>query len=244
MRSTSRQNWQREERDHLTIREVLHVLWGHRTLVLGIVLGFVFASVVYSLARDTVYEAEVTVAIQSEGELSSGEDSETFVDGVFRDVDTVSLRRETMRQAGWSGSENEFERNREVQALVQQAGGGSGLLVQFSSPTAEEAAGAANTYAELFVERVTQLNQRLAGGSLPATASVQSRAVAPEQPSSPRPLLYALAAAGTGLLIGGAAALVTESRAQSWRGARDAELTLRAPVLGVIPEYLPEEEEY
>ncbi len=28
-----------------------------------------------------------------------------------------------------------------------------------------------------------------------------------------------------------------ESRARRWRGSKDAELTLRAPVLGVIPYY-------
>jgi capsular polysaccharide biosynthesis protein len=44
-------------------------------------------------------------------------------------------------------------------------------------------------------------------------------------------------AAGVGLLIGGAGALLLEGRARSWRDARDAELTLRAPVLGVIPDY-------
>jgi hypothetical protein len=37
--------------------------------------------------------------------------------------------------------------------------------------------------------------------------------------------------------VGGGGALLLESRARSWRGARDAELTLRAPVLGVIPDY-------
>ncbi|MDQ4106157.1 MAG: hypothetical protein M3157_03155, partial [Actinomycetota bacterium] len=59
----------------------------------------------------------------------------------------------------------------------------------------------------------------------------------------PRPLLYALLAAGAGLLAGGAGALLLENRTRSWRGARDAELTLRVPVLGIIPEYSPEGEE-
>ena len=31
--------------------------------------------------------------------------------------------------------------------------------------------------------------------------------------------------------------MLLEGRARSWRDARDAELTLRAPVLGVIPDY-------
>jgi capsular polysaccharide biosynthesis protein len=56
-------------------------------------------------------------------------------------------------------------------------------------------------------------------------------------PSSLRLLLYAAAAVAAGVLAGGAGALFLEGRARSWRGARDAELTLRAPVLGVIPDY-------
>jgi capsular polysaccharide biosynthesis protein len=39
------------------------------------------------------------------------------------------------------------------------------------------------------------------------------------------------------VLAGGAGALLLEGRTRSWRDARDAELTLRAPVLGVIPDY-------
>lgn len=243
VRSTSQQNWQRGERDHLTIREVLHVLWGRRMLVVGVILVFMLASLVFSMARDTVYVAEAIVTIEPEGELSSGQDAEVFVNEVFRDVDNQELRLETMKQVGWQGGEDTFERQRVVQSFARQDGRESGLMLRFSSSTASEAARAANTYTKLFVERVAELNERLAGGSVAATASVESRAAIPEQPSSPRPLLYAMLAAGVGLLVGGAAALTIESRTQSWRGARDAELTLRAPVLGAIPEYSSEERE-
>ncbi len=243
VKSTSQQNWQREERDHLTVREVLHVLWGRWMLVVGVILVFVIASLAFSIVRDTVYVAEAIVTIEPEGELSSGQDTEAFVDGVFNAVDTPELRLETVDQVGWQGGEEVFERQRTVQAFARQDGRESGLLVQFSSPTAEGAAKAANTYTELFVERAAQLSDRLAGGSVAATTSLESRAAVPEQPSSPRPLLYAMIAAGAGLLLGGVAALTIESRTQNWRGVRDAELTLRAPVLGAIPEYSFEEEE-
>ncbi len=41
--------------------------------------------------------------------------------------------------------------------------------------------------------------------------------------------------------MGGSVTLALESRTRKWRGAKDAELTLRAPVLGVIPDYHLEE---
>lgn len=209
--------------------------------MLGVVLALVLASLIFSMVRDRVYVAESLVKINPQGELSSGQDTETFINDVFREVDTSQLRQQTIQQSGWSGGEERFERQRTVQAVAEQDGEDPGLLVRFSSSGAEEATRAANTYAGLFAERLTELNDRLAGGSLAATASVQSRAAVPEQPARPRPLLYALAAAGAGLIIGGVVALALESRTQSWRGARDAELTLRAPVLGTIPEYTSEE---
>ena len=219
------------------------MLWGWRVLVVTATLALVLTSLVFSALQNPVYKAEATVAIEPQGELSSGQDAEAFVNEVFNDVDTPALRQETMRRAGWEEGEAAFERRRTVQTFARQDGEESGLLIQFGSSAAEEAARASNTYAGLFVERVTELNERLAGGSVAATASVRSRAALPEQPSRPRPLLYAAVAAAAGLLASGAAALAIESRTQSWRGARDAELTLRAPVLGVIPEYSSEDGE-
>lgn len=210
---------------------------------MGAMLVFVLASLVFSMFRETVYKAEAVVGVVPQVESSSGQDAETLVDEVFRAVDTQDFRAEVMRQAGWQEGGAEFEQRREVQTFARQDDEEAGLLIQFSAPDAEEAARAANTYATLFVERVRQLNDRLAGGSVAATAEVESTAALPEQPSSPRPLIYALVAAAAGLLAGGAVALTLESRTQSWRGARDAELTLRAPVLGVIPDYSPPEED-
>lgn len=211
-------------------------------MVLGAVLVLVIASLIFSLFRESVYKAEAIVSVAPRGELGSGQDAETFVDGIFRTVDTPELRTEVVQRAGWQEGAAEFERRREVQTFARQDGEEAGLLIRFSAPDADEAARAANAYAALFVERVEQLNDRLAGGSVAATADVQSRAAAPEQRFSPQPLLYALVAAAAGLLVGGGVALALEGRTQSWRGARDAELTLQAPVLGVIPDYSPEEE--
>jgi capsular polysaccharide biosynthesis protein len=109
--------------------------------------------------------------------------------------------------------------------------------VRFSGLTPEQAARAANAYAGVFVQRADKLNDgRLAGGTLVADASLEGR-VTPAEGSGPRPLIYAALAAGAGLLLGGAAALLLEGRASGWRGVRDAELNLRAPVLGTIPDY-------
>jgi capsular polysaccharide biosynthesis protein len=242
VRSISPRGWQREERDDLPLSEVLYVLWERRLPVLGTVLVLVALALLLGLFREPVYTAEATVNVQPREHLSSNEEIAPFLDEVRSDVTAEGgFLRAVMRRAGWEGSSGEFRDRLDPQPFVTQDGR-SGLQVRFSGSEPEQAARAANAYAELFVEKVRQLNdERPAGGTLAADASVERRAT-PPLGTSLRLLIYAAVAAGVGLLVGGAAALLLEGRAHSWRDARDAELTLRAPVLGVIPDYSSIEE--
>ena len=61
MRSISRHGWQRERRDDLPLSEILHVLWGRRLLVAGIVLSLVLLALLFGLIREPVYTAEAAV---------------------------------------------------------------------------------------------------------------------------------------------------------------------------------------
>jgi capsular polysaccharide biosynthesis protein len=241
VRSISRHGWQRERRDDLPLSEVLHVLWGRRLLVAGIVLSLVLLALLFGLVREPVYTAEAAVGIEPRERLASDEEREAFVEDVQGAVVTGKLLRGVMRRAGWEADPQEFKERLDPQIVAQ--GGETGLRVRFSDTEPEQAARAANAYAELFVGRVERLNEnRLAGGALAADAAVERRATPPEG-SGLRLLLYAAAAVAAGVLAGGAGALLLEGRARGWRDVRDAELTLRAPVLGVIPDYSSAREE-
>ncbi len=229
------------QRDDPSLSEVLYVLRERRLLVAGSALIFALAALLFGLLREPVYTAQATVSVSPREELGADE-SETFLEGVVVVVATEELLREVMRRAGWEAGLGEFRDRLDPQTFATQDGG-SGLRVRFSGSEPEQAARAANAYAELFVEKVERLNdERLAGGALPADASVERRAAPPERPSF-RPLFYAAVATGVGLLVGAAGALLLEGRARGWRGGRDVELTLRAPVLGVIPDYSSAEKE-
>ena len=235
MRSISRHGWQRQRRDDLSLPEVLHVLWGRRLLVAGIVLSLVLLALLFGLVREPVYTAEAAVGIEPRERLANDEERAEFVEEVQGAVVGDGLLRGVMRRAGWEGEPGQFKERLDPQIVAQ--GDETGLRVRFSDADPQRAARAANAYAELFVGRVERLNEnRLAGGALPADAVVERRAAPPEGPGL-RILLYAAAAIAAGVLMGGAGALLLEGRARSWRNARDAELTLRAPVLGVIPDY-------
>ena len=245
MRSISpvgRRGWQGEQRDDLTLSEFLYVLWGRRLLVTGVVLVMVSVALLFGLFRGPVYIAEAAVNIKPREELSDNAQREAFMEDVRAAVVRERLLRGVMRRAGWEAGLTEFTERLEARPFVTR-NGEIGLWVRFSGAQPEQAARAANAYAELFVERVERLNdERLVGGALAADASVERRATPPEG-SGLRVLIYATVAVGVGLLIGGSAALLLEGRARSWRDARDAELTLRAPVLGVIPDYSSIEED-
>ena len=230
MRSISRRGWQSEQRDDLPLSEILHVLWGWRLLVIGVVLLLVVLALLFGLVREPPYTAEAAISVEPQERLVNDDEREAFVEEVRSTVVTQEWLRGVMRRAGWQGDPKGFKSRLDFETVPQ--GDKTVLRVRFSGTGPEESLRAANAYAELFVARVEKLND----GGLAADAVVESRAVTTEG-SSLRLLLYAVAAVAAGVLAGGAGALLLEGRTRSWRDARDAELTLRAPVLGVIPDY-------
>lgn len=241
MKSTSPLEGRR--REDLSIHEILYVLWSRRTIVAGAIFILLAAVMFFTLSREPMYTAEATISIVPRQQDLSQSEREAFLDDVISVVVADDeLLNKVVDELGWQGGASDFRNRLEPESFASQES--SGVVVHFSGATPEGAAEAANTYSTLFVERVGQLSERrIAGGTLAAEASLDSEAEAPTFRSSPRPLLYGLLAVGAGILIGGGAALLLEGRASSWRDARDAEMTLKAPVVGVIPDYSALEEE-
>jgi len=186
------------------------------------------------LFREPVYTAEARVSVVPRGKLEGEEARLSFLEDVRSAVVTQEMLSEVRRRAGWEAGKKAFSER--LDPTFVSRNGESGLQVRFSGNEPEQAARAANAYAELFVAGAEDLGDRsLAEGVPVAQASVEQRAVPGGY--SPRPLIYAAIAAGAGLLLGGAVALILEAKASGWRDVRDAELTLRAPVLGTIPDY-------
>jgi capsular polysaccharide biosynthesis protein len=204
-------------------------------MVIGVVLVLAGAALLSGLFREPAFTAEAVVGVTPEEKLSDEEARETFMREVQAAVAMQKAMPEVVRRAGWERGPADFAERLDPRFVTWN--GESGLRVQFSGPTPEQAARGANAYAGVFAERAAKLGDaRLAGGTLVADASLEGSAM-PAEGSGPRPIIYAALAAGAGLLLGGAAALLLEGRANGWRGVRDAELNLRAPVLGTIPDY-------
>jgi capsular polysaccharide biosynthesis protein len=232
--STSGRGWRNETRDDPSLSEILYVLQRRRLLVVGVVLVLAGVALLFGLFREPVYTAEARVSVTPEGGLEGEEATLAFLEDVRGGVVTPKMLGEVRRRAGWEAGPGAFSERLDPRPFVNRYG--SGLQIRFSSDEPGQAARAANAYAGLFVGGVEKLGDRpLADGVPVAQAVVEQRAVPGGY--SPRPLIYAAIAAGAGLLLGGVVALILEGRASGWRGVRHAELTLRAPVLGAIPDY-------
>jgi uncharacterized protein involved in exopolysaccharide biosynthesis len=232
--STSSRGWRDKAREDPSLSEILYVFQRRRLLIVGVVLVLAGIALLFGLFREPVYTAEAKVSVRPQVKLDD-EAMLAFLEEVRGAVVTQEMLSEVRRRAGWEGEPKAFSERLDPRT-VADSDGGPGLQIRFHGDDPGQAALAANAYAELFVERVEDLGDRpSAGGVQVAEALVEQKALPGDY--LPRPLIYAAIAAGVGLLIGGAAALILEGRASGWRGVRDAELTLRVPVLGTIPDY-------
>lgn len=240
---TERRAWQEGRRDATSLAEVLHVLRGRRLLVVGAVLVLAGVALLLGLFREPAYTAEAAVGFAPQQAPDDENAQRAFAQEVFSAVTSPEGFSEAVKdEAGWRGKPEEF-RDRLDPGVVVSGDGGMEMRVAFSGREPEEAARVANAYAETFALEAVRLGDgQFSGGTGLAGARVMRRAV-PSEGSGPPALLYAAAAAGVGLLLGGAVALSLEGRTGGWRDVRDAEVTLKAPVLGAIPDYSPVENE-
>ena len=223
--------------------EVLHVLRGRRLLVVGASLVLAGGALLFGLFRGPAYTAEAVVGFTPQ-EMPDDENAQrAFAQEVFSAITSPGSFSEGVKaEAGWRGESEEFRDRLDPEVSVS-GDGGMEMRVAFSGREPEGAARVANAYAKTFALEAGRLGVgQLSGGTGIADARVMRRAV-PSESSGPPAVLYAAVAAGVGLLLGGGAALSLEGRAGGWRDVRDAEVTLKAPVLGAIPDYSPAENE-
>ena len=209
-----------------------HLLWERRVLVISCALLFLAVALLYGLTREPAYTAEATLSLRSDDGVGTAGNFDEDPSRLRDSAAMSGLADEAARRAGWEEGVRDFNERLEWEQVNNQE-----AKVRFTASTPEEATRAANAYAETFAQRVRKLEGRPAGGAVAMGVEVKEAAEPPDRASGPNMFLLALAAGTGGLLLGGVGALVLESRARRWRGSKDAELTLRAPVLGVIPYY-------
>src|SRR5919199_3613338 len=199
---SSLQDWQREQRDDLTFSEARHVLWKRRAVVAGCTLVFLAVALLYILSQDPAYTAEATISVRSQEEIGPAGNFDEILSGLQDPAASRGLLTdEAAERAGWENGQDDFNQRLELDPVNDEE-----VRVRFSASTPEEAARAANAYADVFVERIRELQGRLAGGTVTVSTGVEKYAEAPERRSDPGVLLVAILATGGGVLVGGAGA--------------------------------------
>jgi len=243
IRKPVRDGWQGEPRNDLTLGEVRHAL-AERWLVLAVcalvALGVFLISAAF---RGPSYTAEAEVEVRPREDAASTGSLEEGASSLLEDPALLdSLDSQAARTAGWSGSVRAF--NESLEKGLDEAGGTAGetklVEFRFTADSPGLAARAANAYARAYARRLGELDGRLAGGTVAVSGEVVREAEAATGAVPTLVVGVALVTAG-GLLFGGVVALFLEGRARRWSGLRDAELTLRVPVLGLIPDHSPSE---
>lgn len=200
-------------------------------MVMGCTLIFFAAALLYVSLQKPVYTASATLSVRLEEGTGAAENFSEILSGL---QDTQAARglvvEEAAHRAGWRRQADFNNR------LSWEPTSSDQVEVSFTARTPEAAAQAANAYADVVVERVRELKRRLVGGTVAVNAKVKKPAKTPQRRTGAKVLIVAISV-GCGLLVGGTGALILEGRARRWHGSKDAELTLRAPVLGVIPDY-------
>lgn len=219
------------------LTDVVRVARKRRWLVAGVVALAVLISLGYNVFYTPVYRAEAVVSVQPREELGGVQGMEDLPGEVLNTVARKDLLEEAVERAGWNAGVSEFEERLDVEEFTGRDGRG-GLNVRFSWTDAEETARAANAYAEVFVQRAERFGEeRFAGGTLAADASLQSKAQTPPGGYWTRVLSSVGISVFAGLLAGVAAAFGLEGRGRGWNSVRDVEIALKVPVVGVVPEY-------
>src|ERR687885_242230 len=170
------QGWQREQRDDLTLSEVGHLLWERRVLVISCALLFFAVALLYGLTREPAYTAEATLSMRlDEGAGTVGNFDED--PSRLRDSAAMSnLTEEAARRAGWEAGARDFNERLEWEQVNNQR-----AKVRFTASTPEEAARAANAYAETFAQRARKLEGRPAGGAVAMGVEVEKASEPPDR---------------------------------------------------------------
>ncbi len=205
-------------------------------MVLGVISVFLLIAAVYTLSREPAYTAEARLAVESRNDGISGLETEGFAGSAYVEVASDdALVDEAASRSGWSAGSDEFREALDI-GYFDRSGGSSGVEVGFTAAEPQMAIQAVNAYTELLAERIPATEPEGAVGTV-NEVRLENRAVTASTSGGYRPVFNLLSAGLIGCVVGGGAAFLLDTRTRSWRNARDAEITLHAPVLGTIPDY-------
>jgi succinoglycan biosynthesis transport protein ExoP len=217
----------------MTIDQIASTLWRRRLSFLLAFLICLGAVVGATLALPKSYAATATLYVG--GALGEGE---------F--IDTALLEQHTRTYSTLAGNPNIADLVREQlpdepsrddlleQMTFAPVERTQLLLITAEGGSPEEARDTANTYAETFVERMTELFE---SGKTPAEIAISEPAALPRDPSKPNPPLYIGFGGLLALFLALGVALLRERLDTRVRVSPSEESVLEQPIVARIPQF-------
>jgi capsular polysaccharide biosynthesis protein len=221
----------------ISLREPLQIIRRRIWLITLITALFVGAAVGFSLLQTPVYEAKIKilVGLQRDGAevpLNLGSDIaglQQLTLTMAEAVDTRPVAEAVTDELNLQESpENVLE-----DLSAQQMPNTQFIEVSYKDANPRQAQRVVNRIGQEFSEQVSDVSP--SGNGI--TTTVWERAITPQTPVSPKPLLNSLLALVVGGMLGLGLAFLLEHLDDRWRSPQEAEQIFGVPALGVIPSF-------
>jgi capsular polysaccharide biosynthesis protein len=220
----------------ISLREPLQIIRRQIWLITLITALFVGAAVGFSLLQTPVYEAKIKilVGLQRDGSvpLNLGSD----IAGLQQLTLTMAEAVDTRPVAEAVTDELNLQESPEAlleDLSAQQMPNTQFIEVSYKDTNPRRAQLVVNRIGQEFSEQVSDVSPSGNG----VNATVWERAITPQAPVSPKPLLNSLVALVVGGMLGLGLAFLLEHLDDRWRSPQEAEQIFGVPALGVIPSF-------
>jgi capsular polysaccharide biosynthesis protein len=220
-----------------SLREPLQIIRRRIWFITMIAGLFVGAAVGFSLLQTPVYEAGIKILV---GQQRDGSEVSANLGGDIAGLQQITL---TMTEAvdtrpvaeAVTDELNLQESPDDVleDLSAQQAPNTQFIEVSYKDTNPRQAQRIVNRIGQEFSEQVSDVS----ASANAVTATVWERAITPQAPVSPKPLLNALLGLVVGGMLGLGLAFLLEHLDDRWRSPQEAEQIFGVPALGVIPSF-------
>jgi capsular polysaccharide biosynthesis protein len=230
-----------QNEDHvISLREPLQIIrrriW-FITLITGLFVG---AAMGFSLLQTPVYEAKIKILV---GLQRDGGDVPLNLGGDIAGLQQITLTMaeavDTRPVAEAVTDELNLQKSPEdllEDLSAQQVSPNTQFIeVSYKDTNPWQAQRIVNRIGLEFSEQVLDVSP----SANAVTATVWERAITPQAPVSPKPLLNSLVALVVGGMLGLGLAFLLEHLDDRWRSPQEAEQIFGVPALGVIPSFKP-----
>jgi capsular polysaccharide biosynthesis protein len=227
-----------QNEDHvISLREPLQIIrrriW-FITLITGLFVG---AAMGFSLLQTPVYEAKIKILV---GLQRDGGDVPLNLGGDIAGLQQITLTmaeavdtRPVAEAVTHELNLQESPENLLEDLSAKQMPNTQFIEVSYKDTNPRQAQRIVNGIGQEFSEQVLDVSP----SANAVTATVWERAITPQAPVSPKPLLNVLLALVVGGMLGLGLAFLLEHLDDRWRSPQEAEQIFGVPALGVIPSF-------